>query len=225
MKGLALATAFACACGSADTIEPDQVARIVGATIATPDGGGTFGAFGDALALARGRVPAGLVGVDGRYTGPRGDVEHTYAMMACRDASGTTLPACGSTTDDATVMAAWTGRLARGDLALHVERHGMWTITNLQTWMPILDGNGDLAIAATFAGEPAPYELIVVEDAHMIVPTQMTSGTIHLELAIARGEAEAAFGADVLFDAMALDARLVLEGTAYRIDLVTGDVD
>jgi len=210
MKRIVSCVAFAAACGS-DAIDPDEVAQLVGTTIATPDGGGTVGAVADSLALAFGVMPAGFTDEPGLTSGMHGSIEHRYIMMVCRDRELRVLPTCTTETDSAVLASAWTGE--------HVQRSGMWSITNLQFWRPAIDGTSELALSGN------GYEITATETENLLAPRHMIGGTLHLDLEVTHGVDHATMAADVYFDDTMRSAALLLDGHEYRVDLATGGVD
>ena len=207
-------------CGDGSGIESEHVARIVGSTLVTADGGGTLGAVADSLLLASGEMPAGFSYENGIATGLHGSLEHRYMMLECRDRDDQRLPSCSSDTDHAVAYAGWSGEVRLGDLVVQTSRQGMWSFTNLQYWTPIVSGASEVVSQATI--DDASYVVTAQETAGMITPRHMMGGTIDLELAVTRGDSPVTMTASITFDAIMTSAALVVDGDEFRIDLATG---
>jgi hypothetical protein len=203
----------------------DDVAQLVGATVATSDGGATTGALTDSLLLARGEMPAGFVLENGMAYGNHGALRHEYVMVECRDHNGTVLKPCNQLSDASTLVGRWTGLLERADFAVQSDRQGMWTIADLQSSMPSITGSSKLHSAGIVNG--LAYRLDASETESMLTPTAWLGGTVHLELDVAVAtEPSSPISADVTFDGAVTTAWLVLDGEhMYRIDLASGTVD
>jgi hypothetical protein len=142
--GLGLVTA---ACSSSSTkpttAEYDDTAQAIASTTSTTNGNNSSGdvaSMADTVSLSLGVLPQGisLMG-DGHFHGSRLGVDYNYSLT-CKTAAGVT-GLCGPTTDQATVVVAWSGNLSSTAVDASVTRNGSWTITGLQ---------GD---TATFAGD------------------------------------------------------------------------
>lgn len=137
------------ACASNDAVhisdeEYDDAALSIGSTTAAHGGGGEIGAMADVMLLASGTMPLGFLGgTDGLYHGEHLGLRYDYEL-ACVDAGGHRLASCGHTTDRARVHVTWKGRLELPFLMIAVEREGDWTIRDLTTDAPILDGDGHM---------------------------------------------------------------------------------
>jgi len=218
----------ACGDSNPDAVDYDAVARVVGPTIATSDGGGTLGAVHDSLTLAFGGMPAGFTYENGMAFGSHGAVHHEYTMIACRDRDNHLLRTCNSQTNTAILVATWSGVVHLPALDLTTSRQDMWTLTGLQSWMearaamPTLTGSSEVRCDATFDGG-ASYEVIASESESMLATSQLMGGTIHLDLDVTRtGTPAIAIVAEVTFDSPD-SALLVLDEThLYRVDLATG---
>lgn len=224
-----ISTLLIAGCGDPvpEQVEYDDVARLVGATIATSDGGATLGAVNDSILLAFGGMPAGFTYENGMAYGDHGALAHQYLMIQCRDREGRLLKPCNQLTNMATLIAAWSGSLDQPEIDLRSNRQGMWTLANLQTWVPTITGSSTLQSEGTVSGRA--YELTATETESMVAPTAMMGGTIHFELAITRVAAEpidTTMAADIVFDAAMRSASLTLDGEyPYRVDLATGIVE
>jgi len=187
------ATLAVAACGGSnpDAVDYDAVARVVGPTIATSDGGGTLGALHDSLALAFGGMPPGFTYENGMAFGNHGAVHHEYTMIACRDRDDHQLATCNSQTNTAILVATWSGVVHQPALDLTSSRQGMWTLTGLQNWMkayvwmPTVTGSSEIQCDASF-DDGARYEVIAAESETMLATSQLMGGTIHLDLDVTR---------------------------------------
>ena len=125
------ATVVAGGCATSDVVESDydEVARIMGAGLFAPEGGGDLGAVADSAMLARDRMPAGFERSGFIVQGQHGDATYRYGVV-CLDAGGLAVASCGPSTDRALVLASWIGPL---DTATHrgtLRRGGFWTIND-----------------------------------------------------------------------------------------------
>lgn len=209
---------------AAERWQYDDVARLIGATVATSDGGATSGAVTDSLLLARGEMPAGFTLDNGMAYGDHGALHHEYVMIECRDASGAILKPCNQLTDLATVVARWSGILEGPDFSVQTDRQGKWTITGLQRAMPAITGTSKLRSLAVVDG--LMYHLDASETEAMLTPTTWRGGALHFDLDIAVAmEPATPATADLQFDDGMATALLVLDGEfRYRIDLATGAI-
>jgi len=159
MKGLLL-LAMVAACGS-DELTPrqyDDVAAVVGASVATPDRGGALGAVTDTLAIARGDLPKNFVlASDGAVVGVRGGIEYTYRVMCLSTWEiYPGLPACDPPASSAVVQARWSGQLAMGTFDGVMTREGVWRLDYLNSPMGVASGTTNLlAQQATFSTDRA----------------------------------------------------------------------
>lgn len=207
-----------------EPIEYDDVARMVGATIATPDGGATMGTMNDSILLAHGVMPAGFTDENGRIFGDHGALEHQYMMVVCRDRENRVIKPCNQMTDTATLIASWSGTIDRPGLDLNSSRQGMWVLGNLQTWMPTITGSSNLQTEGAIDGRV--YQLTATESATMLAPRYMMGGSIHFDVVVTRAAIETSISADVVFDNLVHSAALTLDGEyPYRVDLTTGDIE
>jgi hypothetical protein len=215
------------ACGGDDLredIKYDEVAQAVAATVATPERGGTLGAVDDSFALAFGGMPEGFTVERGMASGSHGSLDHRYIMVMCRDTEHRLLPACTIESNTAVLVASWSGRVALSGLELRTDRQGMWTLGNLQDWMPTVSGTSVTTTTAVFAGASTGYRITANATENMLAPQDMMGGNIQLELAIERGPYSATISGEIVFDAIDWSAMLVLDGDSYRIDLGTGEL-
>jgi len=208
------------ACSHEVGIEYDDVAKLVGATIATPEGGATLGAVDDSRVLALGGMPAGFVAQPGSIYGNHGTLEHRYMIVQCRDRENVSIT-CSSLTRMATLVVTWSGTVQIDDVSIASSRQGMWTLANLDFWLPTVTGSSYLQVDGTVGDRT--YAITATETESMLVPNGMMGGTVRLELAVTRAQASAEMLAEIAFDETRRSASLVLDGNeAYRIDLATG---
>jgi hypothetical protein len=206
-----------------DHTEYHDVARIVGATIATAHGGATMGAVNDSVLLAFGGMPWGFTSEGGTISGDHGALAHRYIMVICRDLHNQVLKPCTQMTNTATMVASWSGSIAGPGLELQSSRQGMWTLANLQTWMPTIIGSSNLQTEGTVGGRR--YELVAAESETMVTPTAMMGGSMHLDVEVTE-PIQLEIAADVVFDNLVRSASLLLDGEyAYRVDLATGAIE
>ncbi len=222
-----------CACASKGTTvaEYDEIAQIVGASIATPEQGGLVGAFADTAMLARGGMPAGLTDASGIITGDRYGVTYRY-MIWCRDAAGAMLDACGDTAATANVVADGAGTLHMAGFDATVDRRGTWNLMDVASASSALAGGDSLTLDAAFPG--STYHVTTNEDLQLVLAMgsgAVASGTVAATLAVSHtsqdmhGSASWTFTvrSRVVFDAKG--ATLVLDDArGYLIDLATGAV-
>jgi hypothetical protein len=206
-------------------IQYDEVAQIVGATLATPERGGTLGAVDDSLSLAFGRTPGGFTFDTGMTSGFHGGLEHRYIMVMCGDAESRPMPECTPDSHMAVLVATWSGTIALAGFDVRTERHGMWTLENLQSAMPAINGESETTSTAVPTDNSTSYHVRASAIETMVAPQDMKGGNIQLELDVARGVFTAAISGEIVFDAIAWSAILVLDGNSYRIDLGTGEID
>jgi hypothetical protein len=246
MRSTLLAAIVACALGvvaCADDqheitdLEYDDVADHVAATTANPSGG-EVGSMRDALELAAGAMPLGLaLAPDGHAVGARGGVGYDYAL-ACADAAGVVLPACGTATARATVELVWSGTLDTPSLGADLSRHGRWQLSDLDA-APRLDGDAAFAFdsdvrSTLHTNRETIYHLRyqATYGAIALDGTGPASGSLHYLItavhtgAGAAGASQDAFDVDAVLDFRGnCLASLVLDGERpYVIDLVTGAI-
>lgn len=236
MKRLALLSMFMfAACSSnndhaATQQEYDDVARQLGTSAATGNGGGDVGAMSDSMTVALGGSLAGFtVSATGTLTGSHGSLMYSYDV-SCRDANGTVLPVCTRLTDSAAIDLAWSGELALPNLDASVSRRGSWTLAGLQSPTASLDGRGTFTFDAALAA--SMYHLSYGADYHAVAIDTATKVAIGGEIDYAidatrtTGNVDESFSIDaaLVFHADG-SATLTLDGThEYTVDLETGAV-
>jgi hypothetical protein len=208
---------------------------MVGAGLATPDGGGEMGALTDATTIVRGGMPVGFTRDDIVIRGDHFGVTYRY-IATCMEASGAVLDRCGSSTDHAVVLASWDGMLQMSGLGGEIHRDGMWNLTGVRSPMAIATGTSWLLRNdGHFAADPwVTYRVTDSQDLMMFVDMAsggMMGGGMKIALDVDR-TADADHGPqhwshEVAVDATFADHTLVLtlDGThGYVVDLATGTV-
>lgn len=229
VASLSTLVATLAACGSeAPSIDYDPVAAIVGATIATTDGGGTVGAIQDSVVLAFGHMPMGFADEDGMMSGEHGLVHHEYKMIECRDREHRLLERCDITTDTATLISKWSGAVRQPDFDFVSRRQGMWTLSGLQhvmmdSWTPSVDGSAQIEGDAMFAD--AHYVVFAYETETMAAAGPVMGGTMRLGLDVTRGDAALHVDAVATFDSAEVATLVLDDMVTYRVDLHSGRVE
>ena len=240
MKTLALASSLAliAACNTDHSSnitqdEYDAAAQSVGSSTASGGGGGDTGAMADVVAIAKGDMPLGFtVDASGNITGSHLGVTYSYTLT-CKDAAGTTLAVCGSTTDSANATLMWSGMLSLPNFTTSVTRDGSWSIAGLQSATAQFDGTGTFTYDSAIANPDASYHFAydATYDAVLVdTSTELaTGGTIHYAIDATRsanGSDEQSFSldADVTINGNS-SATIVLDGShEYTLNLMTGVV-
>ena len=231
---LALATTVTvAACSDSNDRAPtaqeyDDVAQQLGTTTASSHNG-ELASMQDAFSLALGVTPLGLaLDSHGHIGGSRGDLTFDY-QVTCTDVTGVALPACTDATNTADVTLALTGSLALPNLSLTIDRHGHWTLADLKTASPKLDGDGSFTFDSTIGQATyhltydAHYDAIVFDAQHTPVSGEIDY-TIHAQHMNAAGNGSFSLDAVITFTGDG-HATIVLDGTAkYSLDLATGVV-
>ena len=136
----------------ATTADYEDTAQTISASIVTSGtsgGGGDLVAMADAASIALGRLPLGfLLGSDGRVHGTLLGVDNSF-MITCKNAAGTVLATCDSTTDSATVNLKQSGSLQTPSLMASVDREANWTITGLQSATATFNGDSSFSLDTT----------------------------------------------------------------------------
>jgi hypothetical protein len=245
MKTLALASslAFVVACttdnkdSNITQDEYDDVAQSVGASTATSGGGGDAGAMADVVLIAKGGMPLGFtVNGSGSIVGTHLGLDYSY-MLTCKDAAGTTLVACGPTTDSADASLMWSGNLSLPNLSTSVTRDGSWSVSGLQGTTATFNGNGSFTYDAMISNPNvivttayhfdynASYDAVLVDTSSKLA----TGGSVQYEIDASKavnGSTTQSFSltADVTFNADST-ATIVLDGThEYSLNVATGVV-
>lgn len=121
--------------------EYDDVAQNIGTSTVSPRGGDVT-AMGDVALLASGTLPLGFtLGANGEVTGSFLGITYDFSLT-CSDGHGTNLPTCGSATELADVAVDWSGTVKLPNFSTTMDRHGEWSLMNLQDPSVKLAGNG-----------------------------------------------------------------------------------
>ena len=149
------------ACTSSSTTSPatttdyDDTAQAIAAqTVTTGSGGSSFGdviVFHDALSLARGHLPLGILpdsDDDHHFHGDRMGVGNAFTIT-CKDASGAVQTACDSNTDSATITVMLKGSIQTPNFMSSVDREANFTVTGLQSMTATLDGDSSFSLNTT----------------------------------------------------------------------------
>jgi hypothetical protein len=225
MRNRYLAMALVVA-GCAENASPgsryESLAQIVGASIATPDGGGDLGAISDSVAIARGHVPAGFV-LDrvGVAHGTHFGVPYRY-WIGCSDPMFAGLPC-----DNAIAVAEWGGTLTMGGFTGDFARRGTWRMSNVFSDSPMVSGTLTLREQTADMVDGPIYTLEGGGDLLMFVFADgydMMAGGVEATYAVT--------GPDGAFDlAVSVSlagprvASFVLDDTyTYDVDLATGEI-
>lgn len=213
--------------------EYDDVAQNVGTSAAAPSGGDVT-AMGDVALLASGTLPLGFtLGANGTVTGSFLGITYAFSLT-CSDGQGTNLPTCGSATELADVKVDWSGTLQVPNFSTTMDRHGNWSLMNLQDPSVKLAGNGtfsyDSSISNPNTTVTAAYHFDY-EAAYMSVfidkNTKLaTAGEIQYDISASKtvtGQAVRTFSlsADINFNGDGT-ATIDLDGMHhYKLDLTT----
>lgn len=195
---IAVATVAATAatgCASNDGIEVsheeyDDLAMSLASTAHTGGGGGELGAMADVMTLASGgQVEGFTIADDGMIRGQHQGLHYEYEL-ACWDAAGGRLATCDPSTERADVRVAWSGMLDTPLLAMAIERHGAWSLSDLRTGTTLLFGDGHMAYESSIAnpdrGETTTYTLASDPTYDSIAITNAPmGGTMHYAVDVA----------------------------------------
>jgi hypothetical protein len=187
LMAAATVVAGGCASGDADESQYAEVARIMGAGLVTPDGGGELGAVADAALLAQDQMPPGFERSGFVVQGQRGDVTHRYGVV-CIDAAGLAMSTCGPSAARALVLASWTGPFETPTHRGTLRRGGSWTISD--PWNPtsLVAGTTWLEYdAGTYQLEDTREMLMTLGEGYHVV----SAGGIHAALIVRDGDAPA----------------------------------
>jgi hypothetical protein len=218
------------ACGADSAVEPteyDDVAQLLASSIRPDAGGGQHGAIDDALALAYGALPAGFsVDKFGWVSGRHGDATYLY-RVTCADTFGRALPACNSTTDRATVVAAWYGGTSVVAYDQRFNRVALYQLEHLQSGAGTITGSSELVSDAMFGsmGAPITYKVRTGLDEHYLldnVSRQVFAADLTGDLGGTRNGETLAMAALITLDRDATTAVIVLDGEpVLRVNLDT----
>lgn len=217
--GFAMLAAGACA-NSAEPAPPyDEAAQILGAEVATADGGSTA-AIADVAQLAYGSVPDHFVRTPlGYVEGKHDGITYEY-LVSCRDAAGKPMT-CGETSATAHALVGWGGTLITSTGELPMWHHGTFDLLGLHGG----DGWVTGTAWATYGNENALNAL--TETALAIDVGSLTflggSVTATVQVVDVDGNAGREFPAEVVFDRSTLPT-IVIDDHRYWLDLATGEV-
>jgi len=239
MKVLTLAScSLLVACGSsggaASDADYDDVAQNV-ATSTADKTGGDVNAMLDVVLLASGDIPLGFtVGANGQANGSVLGVDFDFQVV-CRNGQGAILVTCNPSTQLADVKVDWGGTLSLPNFTTTMDRHGDWSLMNLQDSSVKLAGNGafsyDSMITNVATSTTSAYHLDY-DAAYMAVwidkTTRLpTAGEIQYDITATKsvnGQQTGSFevNADVQFNGDGT-ATIVLDGGhRYTLNLTTG---
>ena len=230
------------ACGSLSSsdstvtrTEYDDVAQNVGSS--TASNGGDVRAMADVTVMAGGTLPLGFTaGPGGEVSGSLLGIDYDFRLV-CRNGDGSTLPVCNTTAELADVSISWGGSLALPNFTTTMDRHGQWSLANIQEASVKLAGNGTFSYDSSITNPAtnitagyhfdydAAYIRVFIDKASRLA----TAGEIQYDIRAREsitGQADRLFSiaADVRFNGDGT-AILELDGTHdYLLDLTTGVV-
>lgn len=177
---------------AANDADYDDVAQNVGTSTAAKSGG-DVNAMVDTVLLASGDTPLGWTMKDGQASGSVLGIDFAFQVV-CRNGQGAVLTTCNPSTQLADVTVDWGGTLALPNFTTSMDRHGQWSLMNLQEDSVKLAGNGsfsyDSMITNAATGSTAAYHLDY-DAAYMAVwidkTTRLpTAGEVQYEIAATR---------------------------------------
>lgn len=213
----AMLTFGACA-NSAGPIPPyDEVARSLGAEVATADGGALV-AIADLANLAHGGMPDGFRSTPyGWILGSHDGIHYVYSVW-CRDYRGKTLP-CGETTGSVHALAGWGGTMPNGITVWH---QSMWDLDGLY-------GGLGTAHSDAWANYGVNGELYIESETQLIVDygnAMPLAGSIQATTDVIDpddGSVTLTLTGDVVFD-LPRRPTIMLDDNRYWLDITTGEV-
>ncbi len=127
----------------------DDIAVAMGEMVAQPAASEVVAA-GDAVAIAQGEVPPDMAPSGaGSFSGANGSFNYSYSLE-CFDAAEVALAACDETADRAVAALEWSGALDTARYQWSGSRSGSWTLDDLQTTTPTLNGDSTLSYEVAF---------------------------------------------------------------------------
>jgi len=131
----------------------DTAQAIAAQTMTAGTGGSSFGdiiVFHDALSLARGHLPLGVLrdSDDHHFHGDRMGVGNAFTIT-CKDASGAIQTACDSNTESATIAVMLKGSIQTPNFMSSVDREANFTVTGLNSMTATLDGDSSFSLDTT----------------------------------------------------------------------------
>ncbi|MEO8841775.1 MAG: hypothetical protein ABI591_13720 [Kofleriaceae bacterium] len=215
------------------TAEYDDVAQNVGTTAASPSGG-DVAVMADVALVASGTLPLGFtLGANGSVTGSFLGITYDFSVT-CSDAQGTHLPTCGSATQLADVKLDWSGALQLPNFSTTMDRHGDWSLMNLEDPSVKLAGNGTFSFDSSISNPnttvttayhfdyAAAYTAVFIDKTTKLA----TAGEIQYDISASKMVTGApdrtfALSADVTFNGDGT-ATIDLDGMHhYKLDLTT----
>ena len=216
--------------------EYDDIAQNVGTSTASQSGGDVT-AMSDVALIASGTLPLGFaLSADGSVNGTFLGITYDFSLT-CSDAQGTNLPTCGSATQLADVKVDWSGALQLPNFSTTMDRHGVWSLMNLQDPTVKLAGTGTFSYdssitnpattvtAAYHFDDDASYAAVLVDKQTKLA----TAGEIQYDISASKtvtGQAARTFSlnADITFNGDG-SATIVLDGAHhYKLNLTTSVV-
>jgi hypothetical protein len=205
----------ACA-NTADPSPPyDEAARILGAEVATANGG-SLAAIADITTIAYGSMPDGFFrSAWGHVRGAHDGLEYVYVVW-CRDSNGRAMT-CGETTASAHAIAGWGG--SNGSLS--VWHQGIWDLQGL---------HGGLALASgtSWGSYESDGWLYVKGETQLVMDFGVAAplgGAVQATIDVLDpdGNVTTTLDGDVVFDRPARPA-LRIDDLHYWLDIETGEV-
>jgi hypothetical protein len=228
--GLAAMLVVGCADHAMWRSEYDDVARIAGAQLATPERGGEVGALADSVTIARGDLPKGFnYDTSGLITGFHAGVAYRYYVMCTEGTDRAAM--CGPEATHALAIATWEGTLVLPSFTTTIRRQATWRLANLGGAMGTASGSSTLLEAQAVVGDRS-YAVTDQQDMLLFVDMashDMMAGSMRTELVVTTDPDddwghEHDVTADVTFTGPG-SALLVLDDDfSYAVDLATGAV-
>jgi len=216
------------ACSSSgDAASPadyDDVAQSVATSAAAPNGG-DMNAMMDVVLIGSGDLPLGMsIADDGHISGAWGGISYDFEIT-CRDGEGTILSSCNSHTQIADVKLDWSGSLAVGSYTTSMDRHGDWSMMNLQDPSVKLAGNGTFSYDQPdfHFDYQAAYMSVFIDKTTRLA----TAGEIQYDITAQKtGASPKTFEihADVTFNGNGTATAVLDDTYRYSINLTTGVV-
>jgi hypothetical protein len=221
---------------AASANEYDDVAQNVGTSAAAPNGG-DMNAMMDLVLIGSGDLPLGMsVDANGHVAGAWGGITYDFAIT-CRDGEGTILAGCTTRTQIADAKVDWSGTLAVLGITTTMDRHGDWSMINLQEPSVKLAGNGSFSYDSTITNAQtqasaayhfdydAAYMSVFIDKSSRLA----TAGEIQYDITAqktADGQAPRSFSihADVTFNGDGTATAVLDDTYRYTLDLKTGAV-
>jgi hypothetical protein len=216
--------------------EYDDVAQNVGTSTANQSGGDVT-AMSDVVLVASGTLPLGFtLAADGSVSGTFLGITYDFSLT-CSDAQGTALPECGSATTLADAKLDWSGQLSLPNFTTTMDRHGEWSLSNLQDPSVKLAGTGTFSYDSSISNPnttitaayhfdyDAAYMSVIIAKASKLATAGEVQYDINASKTVA-GQAVRTFSltADITFNANST-ATLALDGLHhYTINLATSAV-